>query len=99
MKRRADGAGQDLADVIQNVAPELRFTEELLSAGGLKFLGVTFSLYNGLCWSYGKPKAEPALSARSCHSKLLKSGLMNLLLKHALLKLCLHHIASASQIR
>lgn len=81
----------------RNVGQKLGLTEELPPAGEPENADVILSLNSGLGWPYGKPNAKPVLSVGSCHSKLVKSGLMNSLLKNALLKLCLHHAVSALQ--
>lgn len=77
--------------------PELDFTFEEPINDELQYLDLIFSLNSGLCWRYGRRSPKPLLSARSCHPKAIKRGLVTTLTKNVLKKSCCHEIPRALQ--
>lgn len=76
-------------------APELVFTVEHPTDNCLQYLDLRILFNEGLCWSYGKVKPKPVLSASSCHSKSVKSGVVSGLLSNAVKKSCVHNLSSS----
>lgn len=65
--------------------------------GKLKFLDVSPKLEKGLCCEYGKVTTKPILPAISCHSKLLKGGLVWSLVFNSLNMSCCHFVTPTSK--
>lgn len=81
--------------VVKGSSPELVFTSEQPSKGRLQFLDLQLHVEQGLCWEYGKMKCKPILHAKSCHSKLVKAGVVGSLIQSSLKKSCFHFVDDA----
>lgn len=90
-----DGLSATIEGLIRATAPELGFTIEKPNKGVLQFLDLRIHLENGLCWEYGKLSPKPILPRQSCHSKIVKAGIVKSLIKNSLKKSCIHFMDQA----
>lgn len=74
---------------------DLTFTEGSTLQGKIQYLDLLLHTQKGLCWRFGKESAKPLLAADSCHSKLVKRGVIASVVDNACKKSCVHHVGEA----
>lgn len=62
-----------------DTCPEFRFTSEKPEPGVLQYLDLKLTVFNCLCWRYGKNESKPPLSAYSMLSISVPNDLINTL--------------------
>ncbi|CAN7983728.1 unnamed protein product [Ixodes hexagonus] len=87
---KGSGLLPKIRDVVTSAAPEMVFTAEEPVGGVMQYLDLRLYVHGGLCWEYGKVTPKPLLPFKSCHSKLVKRGIVMSLLDAALKKSCPH---------
>lgn len=91
------GITDSLKREIRSAALELKFTTKKPKREVLELLDLRIHLNQGLCWEYGKENSKPVLPRISCHSKIVKAGVVKSLVRNALDRSCVHFITDSPE--